>query len=63
MSRERISIQNLQRASEIFIHEHDHYSQYEQTLLQAMLGRLSTKVNKLKDPEAPHTSWELGASS
>jgi hypothetical protein len=53
MSRERISIQNLLRASEIFIHEHDHYSQYEQTLLQAMLSRLDAKVNKTKDTQAP----------
>jgi hypothetical protein len=50
---ERISIQNFLRASEIFIHERDHYSQSEQVLLRAMLGRLDTKVNPTKDTEAP----------
>ena len=56
MSLVRISIHNFLRAGEIVMYEHNQYSQAEQTLLQAMLGRLSTKVNKPKDPEAPHTS-------
>ena len=56
MSRERISILNFLRASEIFIHEHDHYSQSEQVLLQAMLSRLSDKVNKAKGTEDPDRS-------
>ncbi|MEO6307501.1 MAG: hypothetical protein ABIO96_06605 [Nitrospiraceae bacterium] len=53
MPRERISILNFLRASEIFIHERDHYSQSERVLLRAMLGRLDTKVNKTKDTEDP----------
>lgn len=51
MPKERISILNFLRASEIFIHEHDSYSDSEQTLLRAMLSRLSAKVNKTKDTE------------
>lgn len=53
MPGERISIHNFLRASEIFIQEHDNYSQSEQVLLQAMLSRLSAKVNKDKDTEDP----------
>jgi hypothetical protein len=48
---ERISIQNFLRASEIFLQERDHYSPSEQALLQAMLSRLTAKVNKSKDSE------------
>ena len=51
MSRERVSINNWLRASESFIQEHDNYSQSEQTLLQAMLNRLSDKVSKAKETE------------
>lgn len=51
MHRERISIQNFLRAGEIFLHEQDSYTPYEQVLLQAMLSRLDAKVNKRKDPE------------
>ena len=36
----RLSIHNFLRASEIFMQEHNNYSQSEQTLLQAMLRRL-----------------------
>ena len=50
---ERISIQNFLRAGEIFIHEGNHYSPFELTLLQAMLNRLDTKVNQAKDTKAP----------
>ena len=49
----RLSIHNFLRAGEIFIQEHDDYSQSEQTLLRAMLRRLSAKVNKTKDTEDP----------
>jgi hypothetical protein len=49
---ERISIHNFLRAGEIFIHEEDHYSPSELTLLRAMLSRLDTKVNPTKDTEA-----------
>ena len=53
MFMERLSIHNLLRASEIFIHEEDHYSQSELVLLRAMLSRLDAKVNKTKDTEDP----------
>lgn len=53
MSRERISIVNLLRASEIFLNEHDHYSPSELKLLQGMLRRLSSKVSKARDTENP----------
>jgi len=48
----RISIHNFLRAGEIFLQEHDNYSESEQALLRAMLSRLSAKVNKSKDTEA-----------
>jgi hypothetical protein len=56
MPRERISVLNFLRASEIFIHERDHYSQSEQVLLRAMLRRLSAKVNKETEDPAVHTN-------
>jgi len=49
MPRDRISIQNFLRTGEIFIHEHNNYSDSEQTVLRAMLGRLDAKVNKDND--------------
>jgi len=49
----RISIQNFLRASEIFLHEHNNYSNSELTLLRAMLGRLDAKLNKGKDTKGP----------
>jgi len=49
MPRDRISIQNFLRSGEIFIHEHNNYSDSEQTVLRAMLGRLDAKVNKDND--------------
>ena len=56
MPRTRISVHNFLRAGEIFLQEHDNYSGSERALLQAMLSRLSAKVNKITDPEYPPTS-------
>jgi hypothetical protein len=53
MQRERVSIQNFLRASEIFLDESDDYSPFEQVLLRAMLRRLSAKVNRTQYTEPP----------
>ena len=54
MPKERISILNFLRASEIFLQEHDNnYSPSEQTMLRAMLRRLSAKVNPPNETEDP----------
>ena len=53
---EQEAVETMIGRLQIFIHEHDHYSQSEQVLLQAMLSRLSDKVNKAKGTEDPDRS-------
>ena len=56
MARERISIHNFLRAGEILIQEYADYSESEETVLHAMLSRLSAKIPKAKDTEDPDKS-------
>ena len=51
MPKERLSIHNFLRAGEILLQDHAKYSQFEQTLVQAMLSRLSAKMKNQRDPE------------